>query len=51
MAATDRLILTQLGIEIIHLPATEGFTMGSTKYSDEQPVRSVALSAVGLSRV
>lgn len=38
------------GIEIIHLLATDGFTMGSTKYPDERPVRRVALSAFGLSK-
>jgi len=49
--ALARAMLAQLGIEIISVPATpdEGFTMGSTKYSDEKPVRQVKIDSFGLS--
>jgi len=50
LATTYRITLASLGIEMIPVPATAGFPMGSKKYSDEQSVRSVALSAFGLLR-
>jgi formylglycine-generating enzyme required for sulfatase activity len=51
-AVSSRVTLASLGIEMLPVPATgeNGFTMGNTKRSYEQPIRQVKLSGFGLSR-